>query len=139
MSDRSSTTDDAQADADDDRPPVACTITRDRAEERHDWMAEELVPAYEGFEEHDDGVTVRFAGVTDTLRHVARFVDEERQCCAFADYRIEVSPPYEETRLTIRGPEGAKELFQGEFVGRLQGEGSLEPPAADERFPNLEG
>lgn len=114
---------------DDPRPPVACTIDEDRAEERADWMQSSLIPAYAGAEELDDGVTVRFSGVDDTLPDVARFVDEEKECCAFADYRIEVSPPYEETRLTITGPEGTREMFAEEFVGRLEGGAPLEPPA----------
>lgn len=113
---------------DDSRPPVACTIDEDRAEERADWMRDELLPAYAGAEEREDGVTVRFDGTEGTLRHVARFVAEEKQCCAFADYRIDVSPPYEETRLTVTGPEGTKEMFAHEFVGRLEGEEPLEPP-----------
>ena len=112
----------------DDRPPVACTITRERAEERTDWMQAELLPAYASYDEREDGVTVRFKGATDTLRHVARFVAEEKECCAFADYRIDVSPPYEETRLTITGPEGTREMFAEEFVGRLAGEVPLSPP-----------
>ena len=112
---------------DDSRPPVACTISEERAGERADWMEDDLLPAYAGYDELDDGVTVRFDGADATLRHVARFVAEEKDCCAFADYRVEVSPPFEETRLTITGPEGTKEMFAEEFVGRLEGEVPLEP------------
>ena len=131
-----SVTDDTSTD-DDSRPPVACTINEERAEERSDWMTAELLPAYAGAEEHADGVIVHFEGASDTLRHVARFVAEEKECCAFADYRIDVSPPYEETRLTITGPEGTKEMFYEEFVGRLEDEASLSPPEDNPRFPNL--
>ena len=127
MSDDDSTNDSTRA-SDDSRPPVACTISEARAGERADWMAEELLPAYSGARERNDGVTVRFDGADDTLEHVARFVAEEKECCAFADYRIDVSPPYEETRLSITGPEGTKEMFGEEFVGRLAGEKPLEPP-----------
>lgn len=112
---------------DDSTPPVACTITDERAEERAEWMTADLVPAYEGAEALEDGVTVRFAGTDETLGAVARFVAEEKRCCAFADYRIDVSPPYDETRLTITGPEGTKAMFADGFVGRLE-EASIEPP-----------
>ena len=121
----------------DDRPPVACTITEERAAERADWMRETLVPVYAGAEAREDGVTVRFDGSDETLRNVARFVTEEKHCCAFADYCVEVSPPYDETRLTVVGPEETNELFYHEFVGRLLGEEPLEPPSDDPRFPNL--
>lgn len=110
-----------------DDPPVACTITDQRAEERAEWMLSVLLSRYSGAEERPNGVTVRFDGADETLRHVARFVAEEKRCCAFADYRIEVSPPYEETRLTITGPEGTREMFGEQFVARLEGEAPLEP------------
>ena len=122
---------------DESRPPVACTISGTRAEERSDWMTAELLPAYAGYDEREDGVTVHFDGADETLRNVARFVAEEKECCAFADYRVDVSPPYEETRLTITGPEGTKEMFGEEFLARLEGEESLAPPNDDARFPNV--
>ena len=113
---------------DDSRPPVACTITEERAEERAGWMRDALVPAYSGAEAREDGVAVRFDGADATLSAVARFVREEKECCAFADYRIDVSPPYDETWLTVTGPEGTREMFAGEFVTRLEGEQPLSPP-----------
>ena len=122
------TADDSTSPGNDSRPPVACTISEERAGERADWMEDDLLPTYAGYDELDDGVTVRFAGADATLQHVARFVAEEKECCAFADYRVEVTPPFEETRLTITGPEGTKEMFAEEFVGRLEGEVPLEPP-----------
>ena len=102
-------------------PPVACTISEDRAEERAARLRSTLVPAYAGAEQREDGITVRFDGVDGTLGHVARFVAEEKACCAFADYRIDVSPPYVETRLTITGPAGTEALFGDGFVDRLEG------------------
>lgn len=119
---------DSMSTGEDDRPPVACTITEDRAEERAEWMREAFIPAFNGAETHENGVTARFDGADETLAAVARFVREEKECCAFADYSIAVSPPYEETRLTITGPKGTKEMFAEEFVGRLVGEQPLEPP-----------
>jgi hypothetical protein len=126
MSEDDATTDSTRTE-DESRPPVACTISENRATERADWMTDELLPAYAGYDEREDGVTVRFAGATETLQHVARFVAEEKECCSFADYQVEVTPPYDETRLTITGPEGTKEMFAEEFVGRLEGEKPLEP------------
>lgn len=112
---------------DDPTPPVACTITEDRAEERAGWLRETLLPAYAGAEVREDHVTVAFEGTEDTLVAVARFVAEEQQCCAFADYRLEVSPPYEETRLTISGPPGTTALFADGLVDRLEGASSGVP------------
>lgn len=101
-------------------PPVECTIDRDseKARERKEQARNELRPNYLGAKELSDGYAVRFEGA-DSLMGVARFVDEERKCCSFPDYQIELPPPYDETKLTITGPEGTKDLFQ-EFIERLE-------------------
>lgn len=112
----------------DSSPTVECTIDAARAAERAERVAADLIPAFAGATEHTDGVTVRFTGTDDTLSAVARFVAEEKECCAFADYRIDVVPPYEETRLTITGPEGTRAMFAEEFVPRLEGEIPIRPP-----------
>lgn len=104
----------------DEEPPVVCTIDRDseKAERRRKQARQELVPNYIDTEELEDGYRLRFAGA-DSLMGVAHFVKEERKCCSFADYQIELEPPYDETKLIIRGPEGTKDLFQ-EFRDKLE-------------------
>lgn len=104
----------------DNEPPVVCTIDRDseKAERRRRQVRQELVPNYLGAEELEDGYRLRFDGA-DSLMGVARFVEEERKCCSFADYQLELEPPYDEVRLTITGPDGTKELFQ-EFGENLE-------------------
>ncbi|MDY7082315.1 MAG: Zn-dependent oxidoreductase [Halobacteria archaeon] len=81
--------------------------------------AEELVPNYVGAEETKRGYVVRFNGADETLRSLAGFVAEELKCCSFADYTIDVEPPYDETRLRIEGPDGTSEVFE-EFVERME-------------------
>lgn len=107
----------------DSTPPVACTLTPEQAAERPPEVFSTLLDHYRGAEEREDGVTVRFEGTEEALVAAARFAANELQCCAFADYRIETTPPYGETRLTITGPEGTKEMFGDGMVGRLE-EGS---------------
>ena len=46
----------------------------------------------------------------------------ELQCCAFAEYEITVAPPYEETVLTITGPDGTRQMFHDGLVNRLEAE-----------------
>lgn len=105
----------------DSNPPVACSLTEAEADTRAD-QARELLDAYRGAFEAEDGLTLAFDGVATSLPAVAAFVERERECCAFADYRIEVSPPYEETRLTITGPDGTVDLFGRGLVAVLEGE-----------------
>lgn len=108
--------------ADDSTPPVACTLTEGQDEERYDEIRPTLVSRYRDAAELTDGYRLRFAGVAGTAVALARFVSLERECCAFADYEIAVSPPYEETRLRITGPEGTKALFGEGLVDLLEAE-----------------
>lgn len=106
----------------DSNPPVACRMTPEQVEARPDALRGPLADAYAGVEEHDDGITLLFDGTEEALRAVATFVSHEHQCCAFADYTIDVSPPYETTRLTITGPEGTKTMFHDGLVPLLEAE-----------------
>ena len=96
-------------------PPTECTISDERRAERAERVRSTLAASYEDAIERDGGYTLVFDGDDESLAAVATFVSNERQCCSFAEYAIDVSPPYEETRLTITGPDGTKALFDGLF------------------------
>ena len=106
----------------DSTPPVACTLTEEQEEARSERVRSTLASNYRGVEERDDGYTLLFDGVDESLSAVAAFVSNELQCCSFAEYGIDVSPPYEETRLTVGGPEGTKAMFGEGLVDRLEEE-----------------
>lgn len=105
-----------------DTPPVACTLTPEQLDNRPKAIRETLAARYAGANEVDDGVTIRFEGTDDALVAASQFAANELQCCSFAEYRIETSPPYEETRLTITGPDGTKTMMQQGLVERLEAE-----------------
>lgn len=94
-------------------PTVACTLTEEQERERSEQEFPVLISTYEGTEERDDGYTLLFDGTDEALSAVATFVGNERRCCSFAEYTIDISPPYEKTRLTITGPDGTKATFSG--------------------------
>lgn len=104
-----------------------CTLPDDRHEARYEQIRPVLADTYEGAVERDSGYTLRFSGVDGTIEAVAEFVALERQCCSFAEYRIEVAPPYDGTRLTITGPDGTKELFSDGLVERLEAGSDQKP------------
>lgn len=105
----------------DSTPPVACTLTPEIAAEQSDRVTDELAARYDRAEEREDGYALYFEGTDESLPALAAFVATELQCCSFAEYAIDTSPPYEETRLTITGPEGTRELFGDGLVGLLEG------------------
>lgn len=95
-------------------------MTPEQAAERPDVLRGTLADTYEGVEEREDGVTLVFDGTDEALAAAATFVKHEHRCCAFADYTIEVSPPYETTRLTVTGPEGTATMFRDGLAARLE-------------------
>lgn len=104
----------------DTTPPVACTLTAEEEATRSEEVQATLFSEFAGAAELDNGYTLRFDGTDEVLVAVATFVASELVCCAFVDYHISVSPPFDETNLTITSPESTKEVF---------GEGLVEPLA----------
>lgn len=99
---------------------VACTLTEEQEQKRSEDVRSHLITHYIGFEETDDGLTVRFDGTGESLLAIAQFTASELQCCAFADYEITVSPPYEETVLTIIGPDETRQMFRDGLDDQLE-------------------
>jgi hypothetical protein len=105
-------------------PPVACTLSSAEKDERPDEVRAIMTGAFDSAEELRDGYTLYFEGTDEPLAAVAAFTSNELECCSFAEYTIEVSPPYEETRFTVTGPDGAKELLGEGLIEELEGEDS---------------
>lgn len=98
---------------------VACTLTEEQEAERSGEVQELLISHYLGYEESEDDLDIRFEGTDESPQAVAQFISDELQCCSFAEYTITVSPPYEQTVLTVTGPEGTRQMFREGLVERL--------------------
>jgi len=101
---------------------VACTLTEEQEQARSGEVHSRLISHYVGYEETEEGLAIRFDGTDESLPAVAQFTTSELQCCAFAEYEVTVAPPYEETVLTITGPNGTREMFLDGLVDRLEAE-----------------
>ena len=99
---------------------VACTLTEEQERARSDQVQRILRARYAGFEENEDDLEIQFDGTDESLRAVAEFASNELQCCSFAEYSITVSPPYEQTVLTLSGPDGTVRHFRDGLVEQLQ-------------------
>jgi hypothetical protein len=67
-----------------------------------------------------DGYAFQFSA--DRLVELVRFIDNERKCCPFMTFRLEIAPQDGPVWLRITGPEGTREVLQAE----LSLEGSCE-------------
>ncbi len=99
---------------------VACTLTEEQEAERSKEVQSLLISHYVGYKDREDGLEIQFEGTDKPLQAVAQFISNELQCCSFAEYKINVSPPYEETTLTVTGPEGTQQMFREGLVEQLE-------------------
>jgi hypothetical protein len=59
------------------------------------------------------GYAVRFSA--DSLQQVARFVANERRCCPFLSFALELEPADGPLWLRMSGPEGSREVLESEL------------------------
>lgn len=97
---------------DDPKPAIDCSLSSEQEVERAEQLSRTLGTVYLRSEDQDQGLTLVFEGTDDTLTAVATFVADELKCCSFADFSIEVTPPFEKTRLRITGPKGTTTMFR---------------------------
>ncbi len=95
--------------------PVACTLTPDAIKAGRAGLLPGLADRALSREAMDDGYRLTFAASTDTLQHIARVMDAERQCCRWLHFHLEVPPAVRPMVLTLSGPTGAREFLEALF------------------------
>jgi|SRR5579859_6430934 len=60
-----------------------------------------------------DGYAFRFAA--DRLVELLRFIDNERKCCPFMTFHIQIGPHAGPIWLRMTGPKGTREVLQAEL------------------------
>lgn len=96
-----------------DRAMVSCDLTAIAPGEReaHEALARQLF-ATDAQEKRElpEGYLLRFDG--GRFDDIVRFVANERRCCPFWSFGIEVTPEKGPVWLRITGPAGAKEILK---------------------------
>lgn len=97
--------------------PLACVAGAIPAAERpaHFALIKELfTTAAQERRELPDGYGFRFDAAR--IEHIARFVANERQCCPFLTFTIELTPGGGPLWLRLTGPEGTREFLDAELL-----------------------
>jgi len=99
--------------------PIVCNINALSQIEREEYhiLRERLAASVKEIEPLENGCSVEFD--ISHLVMIARFVDLERLCCPFLDFRIDVSGLAASVRLSITGPPGSRELIEHELGFRV--------------------
>ena len=97
-------------------PPLACNPKAIRAAERprYNDLMKRLRAAVQNRTELTDGYAYKLDTQQITLPEVAEWITMERLCCPFLTFQLDVKGNGE-SALTLRGPEGAKEILREEF------------------------
>jgi hypothetical protein len=96
--------------------PIACELTAIPADEReaHEMLAKQLFfEAVPERQELSDGYAFRFRA--DQYPLLVAFITNERLCCPFFRFTLEVTPAQGPLWLRLAGGEGVKEFIQAEF------------------------
>lgn len=96
--------------------PVVCVPNAIPREQRaaHFALAKHLFTELaEGREPTTEGYAFRFAA--DAFTSIAPFVDNERRCCPFMQFKIAVSPDAGVVWLRMSGPEGTRAVLDAEL------------------------
>lgn len=101
----------------DEKPPLACDLTAIDAGSRDGHLStiRQLFETVQDVRELDDGYALRLPGDTDTFLRAADFIANERKCCAFFRFVLDVEPSNGPLWLSLTGPEGVKEFLHSEL------------------------
>lgn len=91
---------------------LACEFSAIEAAQRqsHLDVARQLFAGRQPLQELDDGYLYAYSA--EEYEIVTRFVANERRCCPFWHFTVEVLPNQEAVHLRMRGPSGIKQVLQ---------------------------
>jgi hypothetical protein len=98
-----------------DTIPIACNPEAVPAEKREQWMTtgKQVYAAVQYVKELPDGYG--FCLPAEMLRHVVEYISNERLCCGFLRFTVEVEPNAGPLWLRLTGGDGVKEYMQSVF------------------------
>ena len=102
--------------------PLACNTNAIEPDQRekHGQVTVELSQKIRAVSELANGYAFQFLNETPTLFKIAKFVSNERLCCPFLRFNLEVGAGNDPLRLSLTGPENIKEFLQAEFEDALK-------------------
>jgi hypothetical protein len=106
-----------KAQVDKNGPAIACDLTAIAPDqrERHTVIAEQLFGAVQETQELPDGYAFRLPQESDMLLKAAEFMSNERLCCSFFGFTLEIEPQGGPFWLKLTGNEQVQQFIQAEF------------------------
>jgi hypothetical protein len=101
--------------------PVSCTLTEPELQARRAGVLAEVRRSRQEARWLPDGVALRFVAGAEQLATLATFIELERRCCAFLQFRLTVEPGGGPVWLELTGPTGTRDFLAAELGGGAPG------------------
>jgi hypothetical protein len=103
-------------------PPLACDLTAIPADvrEEHVITAPQLFALGQEVQELPDGYAIRFLNEPGRLLTIAKFIENERLCCPFFNFGLEVVSNRGPLWLRLTGGDGVKEILQTTLIDGIE-------------------
>ena len=101
--------------------PLACNMDVFTPEQReaHVRTTTELIQGIQRVREVENGYEFQFANETELISRIAEFISNERLCCPFLEFNLNLISNQEPVSLSLRGPTGTQEFLRAEFGGAI--------------------
>ena len=102
--------------------PLACNMSvfTPAQRESHIRKTTELLRAVQSVQGVENGYELRFPNETEFITQIAEFISNERLCCPFLNFTLNVASDKEPVSFTLTGPIGTQEFLRAEFGGAIQ-------------------
>lgn len=93
---------------------LACDLTAIPADvrEEHILTSPQLFGMAQEVQDLSNGFAIRFLNETGNFMSIAKFIENERLCCPFFNFGLELEPNNGPIWLKLTGAEGVKEILQ---------------------------
>jgi hypothetical protein len=88
--------------------------------ESHIQTTAQLSQAVRRVQEVENGYEFTFPNETEFISRIAEFISNERLCCPFLKFTLNVVSNSEPVSLSLVGPIGTQEFLRAEFDGAIQ-------------------
>ena len=101
--------------------PLVCNmgIFTPAQRESHIQTTTELIQAVQNVQEVENGYKFTFPNETGFISKIAEFISNERLCCPFLKFTLNIVSNTEPVSLSLTGPLGTQEFLRAEFDGAI--------------------
>jgi hypothetical protein len=102
--------------------PLVCNmgVFTPAQRESHILTTTQLTQAVHSVREVENGYELRFPNESELIIRLAEFISNERLCCPFLTFALNVISNSEPVSLSMTGPIGTQEFLRAEFNGAIQ-------------------